>query len=114
MEHSRDPRRDASLEESRGLRRDAGLEESRRLRRDAGPGESGGLRRNAGPGYSRGRLRRDAGLAAVAGWTRRAVAGGVLLMGVLGAGLAHLLPGQAEPVRHDAPVPPPPLRPRST
>jgi hypothetical protein len=51
------------------------------------------------------RSRRDAGLAAVNRWTRGAVAGGVVLAGVLGAGLAHLLPGQAAPVRHDVPSP---------
>jgi hypothetical protein len=51
------------------------------------------------------RTRRDAGLAAVARWTRGAVAGGVLLAGVLGAGLAHLLPGQASDVRHATPAP---------
>lgn len=56
------------------------------------------------------RSRRDAGLTAVARWTRRAVAGGVLLAGVLGAGLAHLLPGQASEVRHETSTPatPPP------
>jgi hypothetical protein len=49
------------------------------------------------------RRRRDAGLATVARWTRGAVAGGVVLAGVLSAGLAHLLPGQAAPVRPDTP-----------
>jgi hypothetical protein len=51
------------------------------------------------------RRSRDAGLAAVRTWTRRAVAGGVVLAGLLGAGLAHLLPGQAAVVGHDAPAP---------
>lgn len=51
------------------------------------------------------RRARDAGLAAVNRWTRRAVAGGVMLAGVLGAGLAHLLPGQAAVVRHDSSAP---------
>jgi hypothetical protein len=46
------------------------------------------------------RRTRDAGLATVERWTRRAVAGGVVLAGVLGVGLAHLLPGQAA-ARHD-------------
>jgi hypothetical protein len=41
------------------------------------------------------RMYRDAGLAKVRAWTRRCVATGVLLSGVVGAGLAHLLPGQA-------------------
>ena len=48
---------------------------------------------------------RDAGLAAVNRWTRRAVAGGVVLCGVLGMGLAHLLPGQPAVARHDSPPP---------
>jgi hypothetical protein len=51
------------------------------------------------------RRARDAGLAAVNRWTRRAVAGGVVLSGLLGAGLAHLLPGQAAVARHDSPAP---------
>jgi hypothetical protein len=51
------------------------------------------------------RRTRDAGLAAVDRWTRRAVAGGVVLSGLLAAGLAHLLPGQAAVVRHDTPAP---------
>jgi hypothetical protein len=49
------------------------------------------------------RRARDAGLASVTRWTRRAVAGGVVLAGVLGMGLAHLLPGQAAP--SDVPSP---------
>ncbi|GLY85503.1 hypothetical protein [Actinoallomurus iriomotensis] len=49
------------------------------------------------------RRARDAGLAAVTRWTRRAVAAGVVLSGVLGMGLAHLLPGQAAP--SDVPSP---------
>ena len=57
------------------------------------------------PGRSR-RRARDAGLAAVNRWTRRAVAGGVVLSGLLAAGLAHLLPGQAAVARHDAPPSP--------
>jgi hypothetical protein len=48
---------------------------------------------------------RDAGLAAVNRWTRRAVAGGVVLSGLLAASLAHLLPGQAAAARHDSTVP---------
>jgi hypothetical protein len=51
------------------------------------------------------RRTRDAGLAAVDRWTRRALAGGVVLSGLLAAGLAHLLPGQAAVVRHDTPAP---------
>jgi hypothetical protein len=39
--------------------------------------------------------RRDAGLTKVTAWTRRAVGVGVVLSGVLAAGVAHLLPGQA-------------------
>ncbi|MDN3359790.1 hypothetical protein [Actinomadura sp. DC4] len=56
------------------------------------------------PGSSR-QGARDAGLAMVNRWTRRAVAGGVVLCGVLGLGLAHLLPGQAAVARHDSPAP---------
>ncbi|GAA0350213.1 hypothetical protein NE235_26490 [Actinoallomurus spadix] len=41
------------------------------------------------------RRRRDAGLNQVAAWTRRAVGVGIVLSGLLAAGLAHLLPGQA-------------------
>lgn len=48
---------------------------------------------------------RDAGLAMVNRWTRRAVAAGVVLCGVLGVGLAHLLPGQASAARHATPSP---------
>jgi hypothetical protein len=48
---------------------------------------------------------RDAGLAAVNRWTRRAVAGGVVLSGLLAASLAHLLPGQAAAARHDSTAP---------
>ena len=51
------------------------------------------------------RATRDAGLATVNRWTRRAVAGGVVLCGVLGMGLAHRLPGQAAVARHDSPPP---------
>lgn len=51
------------------------------------------------------RSARDAGLATVNRWTRRAVAGGAVLCGVLGMGLAHLLPGQAAVARHDSPPP---------
>jgi hypothetical protein len=50
------------------------------------------------------RRARDAGLAAVNRWTRRAVAGGVVLSGLLGAGLAHLLPGQAATTGHSSPA----------
>lgn len=49
------------------------------------------------------RVRRDIGLIKVGRWTRRAVAAGVVFSGVLGAGLAHLLPGQAAVVSHDSP-----------
>lgn len=56
------------------------------------------------PGHSR-RAARDAGLATVNRWTRRAVAGGVVLCGVLGMDLAHLLPGQAAVALHDSPAP---------
>jgi hypothetical protein len=49
------------------------------------------------------RRRRDAGMAQVGRWTRRSVATGVVLSGVLGAGLAHLLPGQAAVERHTSP-----------
>jgi hypothetical protein len=48
---------------------------------------------------------RDAGLAAVNRWTRRAVAGGVVLSGLLAASLAHLLPGQATAARHESRAP---------
>jgi hypothetical protein len=43
------------------------------------------------------RAGRDAGLTTVSRWTRRAIAGGVVLCGLLGLGVAHLLPGQAQP-----------------
>jgi hypothetical protein len=51
------------------------------------------------------RRARDAGLAAVNRWTRRAVAGGIVLCGALGIGLSHLLPGQATEARHETPSP---------
>jgi hypothetical protein len=51
------------------------------------------------------RATRDAGPATVNRWTRRAVARGIVLCGVLGMGLAHLLPGQAAVARHDSPPP---------
>lgn len=51
------------------------------------------------------RNRRNAGLAQLGKWTRRAVAAGVVFSGVLAAGLAHLLPGQAAAVEHRAPHP---------
>jgi hypothetical protein len=41
------------------------------------------------------RRRRDIGLAKVGRWTRYSIASGVVLSGVLGAGVAHVLPGQA-------------------
>lgn len=56
------------------------------------------------PIHARSRAR-DAGLAAVNRWTRRAVAGGVVLSGLLAGGLAHLLPGQAVEARHDSTAP---------
>jgi hypothetical protein len=46
------------------------------------------------------RKRRDMGLAQVGSWTRRAVAAGVVFCGVLGAGLADLLPGQTAVTEH--------------
>lgn len=53
------------------------------------------------------RRRRDAGLAKVGTWTRRSVAIGVVLSGVLGAGFANLLPGEAAVVKHSSPPPAP-------
>jgi hypothetical protein len=48
------------------------------------------------PDSERARLRRrTAGLRLVRSWTRRAVAGGVVLSAALAAGLAYVLPGQA-------------------
>lgn len=49
------------------------------------------------------RRRRDLGLAQVGKWTRRAVAAGVVFSGVVGAGLAHLLPSQATVAEHRSP-----------
>jgi hypothetical protein len=51
------------------------------------------------------RMCRDAGLAKVRAWTRGCVAAGVVLSGVVGAGLAHLLPGQAAVVKRSSPPP---------
>jgi hypothetical protein len=51
------------------------------------------------------RMYRDAGLAKVRAWTRGCVAAGVVLSGVVGAGLAHLLPGQAAVVNRSSPPP---------
>lgn len=42
------------------------------------------------------RRRRDIGLAKVGRWTRYSIATGVVLSGVLGAGVAHALPGQSQ------------------
>jgi hypothetical protein len=53
------------------------------------------------------RRRRDAGLAKVGTWTRRSVAVGIVLSGVLGAGFAYMLPGQAAVVKHSSPAPAP-------
>ncbi|MCO5968648.1 hypothetical protein [Actinoallomurus soli] len=52
------------------------------------------------------RRRRDAGLHQVTVWTRRAVGVGVVLSGLLAAGLAHLLPGQAADRTHADPAAP--------
>jgi hypothetical protein len=57
------------------------------------------------------RLYRDAGLAKVRAWTRGCVAAGVVLSGVVGAGLAHVLPGQAAVVKRS---PPPATAPRQS
>lgn len=54
------------------------------------------------PARSR-REHRDIGLVKIGAWTRRAVAAGVVFCGVLGAGLAHRLPGQAAAAEHDDP-----------
>ncbi|MCO5993150.1 hypothetical protein [Actinoallomurus rhizosphaericola] len=54
------------------------------------------------------RRRRDAGLHQVTVWTRRAVGVGVVLSGLLVAGLAHLLPGQAADRTHADPATPAP------
>ncbi|HEY0538760.1 MAG TPA: hypothetical protein VGD53_10325 [Actinoallomurus sp.] len=51
------------------------------------------------------RVYRDAGLAKVRAWTRGCVAAGVVLSGVVGAGLAHVLPGQAAVVKRSSPPP---------
>lgn len=48
---------------------------------------------------------RDAGLAMVRRWTRRSIAAGVILSGVLAAGLAHLLPGQTADAARNVPIP---------
>jgi hypothetical protein len=55
------------------------------------------------PRYTR-RRARDVGLDAVNRWTRRAVAGGIVLCGALGIGLAHLIPGQVS-ATHEPPSP---------
>ncbi|WP_433172387.1 hypothetical protein [Actinoallomurus sp. CA-150999] len=52
------------------------------------------------------RRRRDAGLNQVTAWTRRAVGVGVVLSGLLAAGLAHMLPGQAADRPHVGPAAP--------
>ncbi|GAA4612019.1 hypothetical protein GCM10023195_51250 [Actinoallomurus liliacearum] len=54
------------------------------------------------------RRRRDAGLNQVTSWTRRTVGVGVVLSGLLTAGLAHLLPGQAADRPHAGPAAPTP------
>jgi hypothetical protein len=57
------------------------------------------------------RNRRDAGLASVGRWTRAAVAAGVVLSGVLAAGVAHLLPWQADAAGGQATPAAPPAAP---
>jgi hypothetical protein len=52
------------------------------------------------------RRRRDIGLAKVGRWTRYSVAAGVVVSGVLGAGIAHALPGQSATKQDSTPAKP--------